>query len=179
MGQIEMFPDDGAKSPPAPKQKAIDQLVDAIFMALPADSIPQIQQRLAKSGLTVAQSSLRSAIAYLRKHADYYQWTIPHVITSSGLHENKYFALLLEKDKTFHSDLSSQEHLRNGCKSTVKRIATQSKIQAVSLRAATAASYMSKKNRDELNELADECEGVSKKANRTLRYMDVNAANGS
>lgn len=166
------FPQD-ADFPPKRPDSRYDQVIEHLFQVLPASSVNEIIERLNKRGLNVTEGTMRGALKHLRKNADVYQWTVPHVNTSR-ISEMKYFAILLEKDKTFHSDPGCRRSLTEGTKTIVSRIATESKNQSVMLQAAAQATYLSRPIREELTEMADECTSLHKKARRVLRYLKSN-----
>jgi hypothetical protein len=167
------FPN-GGDFPPEKRRTKLDSVIDHIFQVLPAASVKQIQERLAKRGLSIKMDGVRDAVRHLRKRAMEYQWTIPHVHTGKTTGEEKYFAILVEKDKLFHTDPAFKGHLASGTASIVSRLATESKNQSVMLKSAAEATYISKPLREELREMAEECSSMHNKARRVLRYLKAN-----
>jgi hypothetical protein len=165
------FPDD--QMPPEKKRSQNDEIIDHLFQVLPAMSLNDIHEKLKKRGFVVSRSAVKNAIAHLRDNAHEYQWTIPHVHTHCT-EAQKYFAILIEKDRTFHTDPSYREHLADGTSSIVKRLSTESRNQCVMLRAAADATYLTKNIREELKDMADECSSIHNKARRVLRYLKSN-----
>lgn len=162
--------------PPKKKQSHLDEVIEHIFQVLPAASINEIGARLKKRGLLLTESTVRGALARLRKQATDYQWTIPHV-NGTTASDQKYFAILIDKDKTFHTDPAYKANLAGGTVSIVKRLSTESKNQSLMLEAAASATYLSTNVRAELKEMAEECRSIHNKARRVLRYMK--SSNGS
>jgi hypothetical protein len=174
---------DEVKLPPQKRHKQIDDIIDQIFQVLagqPARSVAEIHQRLLKQGLRLSEEKLRGVISHLRKHADFYQWTIPHVRGGRPTDTDRYHVILVTKDQDFYTDPAFKGHLLGGTSSIVKRVASESKNQSMMLRAAAQANHISKNLRAELNEMAEELDSTSRKAKRVLRYVktQTETANG-
>jgi hypothetical protein len=170
--QVE-FPE-GADFPPGKRRSKKDEILDHLFQVLPATSVRQLCERLVKRGLVIKEAGVRDAVRHLRKHAMDYLWTIPHVNGGKTTSAEKYFALLIEKDKSFHTDPVFKGHLSSGTATIVTRIATESKNQSMMLKAAAEATYLSRPLREELREMGEECASVHNKARRVLRYLKAN-----
>ena len=157
-----------ALTPPPRKKKRTDEVIDHMFMALPARGLLEIVDRLNKKGLNVTLSIVRKAVAHLRRHSNLYEWTIPHVKTNSEM-DNKYFVLLIDKDKNYHTDPCYRKNLAHGTDKILLRVSTESKNQREMLLAAATATYVNPALRAEYKEMADDCEALYRKANRVIR----------
>jgi hypothetical protein len=172
MAEQLTFPGD---FPPEKKRSELDIIIDHIYQVLPAPSGKKIVERLKQRGLPVNMEGIRRAIKYLRKHCAEYQWTIPHVHTGRT-NDDKYFALLMAKDRSFHVDPRFKGSLSSGTVSIVTRVATESRNQSAMLKAAADATYISKALREGYRDMAEDLLFVSNKARRVLR--DIKANNG-
>src|SRR6478609_10543975 len=119
---------------PKPGETSLrDKIIERMFDALPATTMDEIAQRVRPkmSGYRIPTSYFHRALAHLRKNPEKYGWTVPHV-GGDSTQENRYFAMLVERDGSYHFDQSpsSMAHLHDGSKSIVSRIATESANQA-------------------------------------------------
>jgi hypothetical protein len=172
------FPD-GGDFPPPKRHKKVDDIIDVLFQCLPAASGKIILQRLEKRGIHITYNYLMNVISDLRRNCIEYQWTIPHVKSGIPTGENKFFHILVTKDKVFYSDPEFRGHLADGSESMLTRIQTESSHQGSMLKAASEAQYGSRFLKEVFSDMSEECLALSKKAGRVLRTMKAgNGTNG-
>src|SRR6476619_6576413 len=130
-----------------------DKIIEVMFDALPATTMEEIVEKIRRKMPEIEDWDVPRALSHLRKNTEKYGWTIPHV-GGNATKENRYFALLVERDGSYYFDKSpeSMAHLHDGSRSIVSRIATESGNQASML--LIAAKHTRKRNRRfEINNL--------------------------
>lgn len=141
-----------------------DQIIEVMFDVLPATTANEITKKMQRKLPWTTEAHVEKALRHLRKNTEKYGWTVPHV-GGDSTKKDRYFALLVERDGSYHFDDSpeSRSHLRDGSKSMVMRIATESNNQATML--LIAAKHERKPTRRlELRNLGLDCEYVARKA---------------
>jgi hypothetical protein len=155
-----------------------DKVIELMFDALPATTMREIAAKIRRRMPEAHDRSVHQALEHLRKNTEKYGWTVPHV-GGDSTKKDRYFALLVERDGTYHFDDSpeSRGHLRDGSKSMVMRIATESNNQSTML--LIAAKHERKQTRRlELRNLGLDCEYVARKALALAQSMGGDDDNG-
>lgn len=112
-------------------QTRIDILINALFYALaePCSRKSDIAKKMGQQlGERIATRDVSWALGHLRRNADEYQWTVPHVSRSPNAEDRRYIRILVDRDgEIFAEDDTDLAFIMNGLRET---IATCSKMQA-------------------------------------------------
>jgi hypothetical protein len=169
------FPDGGTGGPPERRTK-MDILLSGIYAVLPANSLTEVQGKLKARGVDVSIPAIEQALFYLRRHANQYGWSVPHVKRGPRSDKRCYFAVLRDKDRRFTLPLEYQAYSSHGFSGTVSQIANLGKHETTALRMMIQFEKR-KPIRDASEELIVDLEYISKKAKALLR-RSANGSNG-
>jgi len=156
-----------------------DQIIEAIFDALPADSYEDIVTKVNRATrLRVTHAQVNNAIAHLRSHSAQYGWTIPHVKRGPGvgMDEGRFVAYLVDRQGHYELDVNPDagRHLANGMSATIKHTASMMKNASAATRiAATHTRSVNARNR--LNDLADDFAYIARRAAAVVRDLEAEA----
>lgn len=154
-------------------KRKIDKYVEALFQVLPASSYEDIRLKMQKElGKRFAPGQIGAVIAYLRKHVDEYGFTVPHVGSHSVDGEQRYFAVLVEKDGSFYFDPAHRKYLSDGQSCTIKTIATQAANMVVMLDVSMQCER-SRARREHMEDLHENLSYVAKRTKRIAAAIDA------
>jgi hypothetical protein len=155
----------------------VDQLIEAIFDALPATSYEEITRKVVKATkLKTNIGQINNAICHLRANCAEYGWTIPHVKRGNAIDSDKgrYIALLVDRQGHYELDQNpdATRHISNGITGTIKQ--TMSLMQNVGTASRIAATHTRSVNqRARLNDLASDFEYIARKAAAVARDIEI------
>jgi hypothetical protein len=157
-----------------------DQLIEAIFDALPATSYDEIVSKVNKSTkLRTNAGRVNNAIAHLRAHSADYGWTIPHVKRGTALvgEEGRYLALLVDRQGHYELDSNpdAARHINGGINGSIQQAATMMQNLTAGTRIA-ATHTRSTNSRAKFNDLADDFEYIARKAAAVVREIQAKVA---
>jgi len=153
-----------------------DQIIEAIYDALPATSYSEITDRLNKKGFKTNRGQVNNAIAHLRINSAGYGWTIPHVKRGPDVaaDKNRYVGLLVDRDGRYELDQNKEAvlHITNGIVGDLQQTSTmmQNEVAAIKI-AATHTRSINQRTR--LNDLADDFSYIARKAAAVVRELKV------
>jgi hypothetical protein len=165
------FPNGGGDGSPPERRSRMDLIIDMLFAALPAKTLEEIQDKFKAKGVNVTISTLEQALFRLRRHAEQYGWSVPHVVRGPNSDKRCYFAVLRDKKGDFHLISEHRAYSRHGFRGTVSHIANMGKNETVALRM-LAQFDKSKVRREGAESLILDLEYVARKAKALLRAVN-------
>lgn len=105
--------------------RKIDTYIDALYKALQpdgAESYESLRKQMARIlGVRFSLSQVNCTLAYLRRHAEEYGWTVPYVKRGTAIdgEEHRFFILDIERDPDFRMDAEYRGNFDNGCHTSV------------------------------------------------------------
>lgn len=160
------FPNGGGKG--VPPQRKMDVLLRGIYAVLPCSSLEEIQAKLKARGLDVSMTTIEQGLFHLRKYANIYGWSVPHVKRGNNSEGRQYFAVLRDKEKGFVLPKEYETYSRKGFNGSISHIANMGRSESVALRM-MLQSIKSRAAREVAEELIIDLEYISKKAKALLR----------
>ena len=113
---------------PSVTKTKMDIAVEALFQCLPASNYEEIRRRMARElGHRINTGFVRNTLSYLRGHVEKYGYTVCYVkngTSGPALDKDRYFAMLVEKDRSFHVDPQHRRHFTDGTLSKLLGVAT-------------------------------------------------------
>jgi hypothetical protein len=154
-----------------------DQIIEAIFDALPATSYEDITRTVNKeTKLKTNIGQINNCIAHLRANCAAYGWTIPHVKRGGAVEQDdgRYIALLVDRDGHYELDQNpdAARHISNGITGTLRQTMTMMQNMTAATRIA-ATHTRSSNSRARYNDLADDFAYIAKKAAAVVREIEV------
>jgi len=157
--------------------RKIDTYVDALYKALQpdgVDSYEEIRKRMARIlGQRFSWAQTNGTLAYVRRHAEVYGWTVPYVKRGLALdgEEHRFFTMDIEHDRRFEFDLEYRGNFDNGCYSNVAGIERTCSNLAIMLE--TAKQYEPLRvHKEYLDDFKEEVEHFTRRASRLLRRVN-------
>jgi len=157
-----------------------DQIIEAMFDALPATSYYELMKKInSAKRWHISIGDVSNALTHLRRNSAEYGWSVPHIKRGMAgrRDKNRLFALLVDRDGHYELDSNPEAkvHLNNGAMATTQHAATMLSNEAAALRiAATATRSLSARAR--MNDLCDDFEYVVRKAKSLLAEIKRDAA---
>jgi hypothetical protein len=159
----------------------MDKIIDAIWLALrkPATTYEELAERVSTSMKErISASDISNALAYLRRNALEYGWTVPHVKRGAPVDGNaieddgddgRYFRCLIDRDGTFFfdDDAAASAHFKRGAEATLNQIVTLSK-NSVTMLQANIAHTRSTNQRAMLNDVLADFQYAARKSELVL-----------
>ena len=152
-----------------PPRSRMEYLVGQLLDTLPASSVKDIHQKYIANGIKVSLPMVYLVLVEVRRYAQYYGWTVPHVKRGAVRPEGCYFAVSVKRDNSFNFSEKERVHSRAGFLGTIESIASMAKSEAFALR--TLAQYETRRRRERGLELVEDCEFIAKKARALLREI--------
>jgi hypothetical protein len=155
----------------AERQGRIDYLIDQMFDVLPAATTAEIAEKLSrKTRSTVTTGMVSALLSHLRRNAESYGWTVPHVkrgVNADG--GKRYFAALIEPDGSLYLDETpeSRVFLKDGLVSTVGHAGTMLRNEAAALIAGSKMTR-SRNLRAKIAEWSEDIAYIGRRAARIL-----------
>ena len=155
----------------------MESYVEALFEVLEpdADSVKEIatkmQRRLGRD-FHMTEALVHKTLHYVRKHPEECGYTVPHVKRGPLMVDDrkKFFALLIKPDGTFRFDDDYRDYLDHGALGSVLTVASMMRHLAASLDIGVQYEP-SRHHRDIMEELRDEAQIFSKRAERAARKL--------
>lgn len=146
-----------------------DALLDKLYEILPAPN-----QRSLAAALGVSVGYISVLLSHLRRHANRYGWTVPHVRRGPNTDDSqRFFAVREDRGEGYILDDTHENrlYLRQGALSTVKHISSSMSNEAAALDLA-AIHTRSRNLRLELEDLAELSRFLQKRADRLAERLD-------
>jgi hypothetical protein len=164
-----------AKTIPFPKKKrgrkhgplaSMKPLVDDLFQVLPADSVPEICDRLRAKGWPISLASTHSLLNHVRKYANHYDWSIPHSPRGPYRPKDSFFWVLLNDDGTVTVDPDHLKNLKGGLRGLLSGIYHSTRHESTALQ--FYLQYLPAPDAAHLVDMFDNLEFLHKRAKKFM-----------
>ena len=118
-----------------PVKTKMDKAVEALFQCLPASSYDEIRRKMQReTGWRINVGFVRQVLSHVRHNVPTYGFTIPYVMSGGGKGrtkaekqqdtEDRYFAILVQRDGTFHMDPQHRRFFSDGIGNKIMGVGT-------------------------------------------------------
>jgi len=159
------------------EQKVQDQIIAAIFHALPATDVEEIATKVSRTmGRTITPAMTNTALAHLRANAVDYGWDVPHVKRGAAVAEDegRYRKVLVDHTGESYFEDSDREHIRKGRRSVLAGASTQLANQARMIQMIIPYER-GRTIKRELSDVHDIIDHIARRLHRLVEKMDDEA----
>jgi hypothetical protein len=161
-----------------------DEMIEHIRIVLktPARTYQEIADRLtARLGQKITRYRVSNYLVILRRHPDYYEWTVPHVrhgLKADGSDDKRFFRLNVKRnggDYVFDTDPEKLHNFRGGSFSVIAETASKVKNQVAMLHSRLDQTHTATQ-RLKLNDLIRDGDYYARKVEQFLEAIEDEAA---